>query len=82
MLHFDIDYDMLTMLHKSNMRSSSRECIFVFRQKRILYFGILLRGSRICVATNGAMRFSVCGSIWSYTLFYFTEVERNEKNIY
>ena len=27
----------------------------------------------ICVATNGAMRFSVCGSIWRCTPFYFME---------
>ena len=25
------------------------------------------------MATNGALRFSVCGSIWGYTLFYNTE---------
>lgn len=25
----------------------------------------------VCVAANGAVRFSVCSSIWGYTLFYF-----------
>lgn len=28
-----------------------------------------LRMARICVATNGAVRFSVCGSVWGCTLF-------------
>ena len=25
---------------------------------------------KVCVAANGVMRFSVCGFVWSYTLFY------------
>ena len=28
-----------------------------------------LRVPKICVAANGAMRFSMCGSIWSHTFF-------------
>ena len=35
----------------------------------------------VCVATNGAMRFSVCSSVWSYTLFYFMEVKEMKKAI-
>lgn len=35
----------------------------------------------VCVATNGAMRFSVCGSVWGYTLFYFRREKSQMKAI-
>jgi hypothetical protein len=44
-------------------------------QKRNLQFDIHREWfwSKFCVATNGVMRFSVCGSVWRYTLFYFPQ---------
>lgn len=60
---------MLFMLHKSNMRPPTED-VFLFQQKRILYFAILFLWSKICVATKGAMRFSVC-SPFGATHFLF-----------
>lgn len=33
-----------------------------------------LWATRICVATNGVVRFSVCGSIWMPHTFYLEEI--------
>ncbi len=52
--------------------------VFLFRQKRFLHFGILCVCHEICVATNGVMRFSVCGSVWNYTLFLFSSERRKD----
>ena len=56
-----------------NKNVSERECVFTMVKTHSPLCIPFRNGKVICVATNGAVRFSVCSSVWGCTLFYFTK---------
>jgi len=66
--------DTMNLRHKSIMESPQGMCFYFGKNAPSALRSLWV--PKICVATNGVVRFSVCSSIWGYTLFYF----REEKN--
>ena len=67
-------YGIMAMLHKISyygLLSAILEVVFCFGKNTgsLLATSFIVDSQKFCVATNGVMCFSVCGSIWGYALF-------------
>ena len=76
-------YGMIILLHKLNTMKTICFWVrfFAYGKNATSILASITYGfqSKVCVATSGVMRFSVCGFVWGYTLFIFQKM-RGENN--